>query len=212
MPTTPGLPDARLPLVSSEIAVVRRYFPDHIELCESGRTSEDADAEDLNAECRVPTRAAVLAHLPTHPVVHFACHGVTDLTDPSLSRLILHDHIENPLSVASLAPLALDQVQLAYLSACQTAAIHTPQLVDEAIHLASAFNLAGYPHVIGTLWEISDRRAVAIAEAFYAGLRRADGSLEFERAASALHHAVRNVSRRRPWAPSLWAGYLHTGA
>jgi hypothetical protein len=212
MPTTPGLPAGQLPLVPSEIAVVRQHFPDHVELREPTGTSENADAEDSGSNCQVPTRAAVLAHLPTHPVVHFACHGTTDLTDPSLSRLILHDHIENPLTVASLAPLVLDRVQLAYLSACQTAAIHTPKLVDEAIHLASAFHLAGYPHVIGTLWEISDRRAMTIADVFYAGLRRADGSLAFERAASALHHAVRTISHQRPWAPSLWAGYLHVGA
>ncbi|MBB5960708.1 hypothetical protein FHS29_007336 [Saccharothrix tamanrassetensis] len=43
-------------------------------------------------------------------------------------------------------------------------------LLDEAIHLLAAFQLAGYPHVAGTLWEINDPIAADIAEAIYAHL------------------------------------------
>jgi CHAT domain-containing protein len=40
-------------------------------------------------------------------------------------------------------------------------------LLDESIHLASAFQLAGFPHVIATLWQTGDSAAVQVAEDFY---------------------------------------------
>ncbi|MER5540630.1 CHAT domain-containing protein [Streptomyces mirabilis] len=89
----------------------------------------------------------------------------------------------------------------------------------EAVHLTSAFQLTGFPHVIGTLWEVDDQIAVTIADLFYAALQT-DFGLDPARAAHALHKAVRRVrdghglpapfDRRR--APLLWAAYLHAGA
>lgn len=49
---------------------------------------------------------------------------------------------------------------LAYQSACETALTGKARLLDEAIHLTSAFQLADYPHVIGTPWPIDDEIAV----------------------------------------------------
>ncbi|MFF2813773.1 CHAT domain-containing protein [Streptomyces sp. NPDC058000] len=63
-----------------------------------------------------------------------------------------------------------DHTQLAYLSACNTANRGAPQLLDEVIHLTNAFQLAGFPHVVGPLWPISDHLAVEIVESFYAHL------------------------------------------
>lgn len=60
---------------------------------------------------------------------------------------------------------------LAYLSACSTTANAADSLVDEAIHLTSAFQLAGFRHVIGTLWEVADQHSVDIARAVYETLR-----------------------------------------
>ncbi|MDQ3990295.1 MAG: CHAT domain-containing protein, partial [Actinomycetota bacterium] len=84
--------------------------------------------------------------------------------------LFLGDHDSDPLTVASLAPIRLDQARLAYLSACRTAFNPSTDLADEAIHLTTAFQLAGYPHVVGTFWEIDDALAVRIADTFYAAL------------------------------------------
>ncbi|WP_398861104.1 CHAT domain-containing protein [Streptomyces noursei] len=70
-----------------------------------------------------------------------------------------------------MAPVRLDQAQLAYLSACRTAAIDTENPIDEAIYLTSAFQLAGFPHVVGILWEIDDQIDVTITDAFYTHLR-----------------------------------------
>lgn len=81
------------------------------------------------------------------------------------------------------------------------------RLTDEAIHLASAFQLAGYRHVIGTLWPINDRLAARIAEAVYQGLASAGAS----GAAAALHAATRRIRDERPDFPFHWAAHIHVG-
>jgi len=93
-----------------------------------------------------------------------------------------------------------------------TARTTDTRLLDEAIHLATAFQLAGFPHVIGTLWEINDQIAVEIADALYAALTGPDGILDPDRAARALHHAARAQRDQHPAAPYLWASHIHVGA
>ncbi|MFF2644959.1 tetratricopeptide repeat protein [Streptomyces niveus] len=216
MPTTPGLPHhGRLNHVSAEAEVLRRHLPNTVLLREP-----DPDGPPATSPPSRPTKAAVLDHLPHCPIAHFACHGASHPTDPSQSLLLLHDHQSDPLTVASLTPVRLDHAQLAYLSACNTAAIDTANLADEAIHLTSAFQLAGFPHVVGTLWEIDDQIAVTVADTFYTHLRTPDGTIDTSRAARALHQAVRSVRDghdlpgrlNRTRTPYLWAAYLHAGA
>ncbi|NGO48156.1 CHAT domain-containing tetratricopeptide repeat protein [Streptomyces ureilyticus] len=217
MPTTPDLPDqGRLPHVGSEASKLHQHLPELTLLLEP----DPSDGGALAATAHTPTKDKVLDHLTSCSIAHFACHGTSHPTDPSKSRLLLHDHASDPLTVASLAPVRLGQAQLAYLSACRTAAIDTANLIDEAIHLTSAFQLAGFPHVVGTLWEIDDQIAVTIADAFYTHLRTPTGTLDTSRAAWALHQAVRDVrdghdlpgGLDRTQSPFLWAAYLHAGA
>lgn len=202
MPTTPGLTDrGPLPNVSAEVTVLRKHLPGCTILTEAGEN-----------DTAVPTKPNVLTHLGSATIAHFACHGANDPANPSRSRLLLRDHDSDPLTVASLAPVDLDNARLAYLSACSTALTTGSGLIDEAIHLAAAFQLAGFRHVIGTLWEIGDEIAVTIADAFYAHLRSSSHRLDTTRSAHALHHAVRSARDTYPYAPSLWAAYLHAGA
>jgi CHAT domain-containing protein len=148
------------------------------------------------------------------PVAHFACHGISDPADPSRSRLLLRDHHDRPLTVSALSSVHLRHARLAYLSACDTALSSHVRLIDEAIHLASAFQLAGYPHVIGTLWAIDDHVAVQVADAFYAKITsgRSGWGLDVGQAAVALHEAVRAIRDALPATPSLWASHIHAGA
>jgi Uncharacterized protein conserved in bacteria len=206
MATTPGLPEGgRLPNVEDEVALFQAHFPDLVLLAEP-KDGQPADSG------RVPTLGNVLQHLADCTIAHFACHGVSDPIDPSLSRLLLHDHRDAPLTVTALAPVVLDKARLAYLSACSTAVNTDTRLQDEAIHLASAFQLAGFPHVIGTLWPINDAVAVTIADTFYTTLTVGDGVVDTEKAASALHRAIRAARDAYPRTPSLWAAYIHVGA
>ncbi|MFE3188017.1 CHAT domain-containing protein [Nocardia sp. NPDC059240] len=203
MPTTPGHPH-RLPGVLDETRMLTALLPATIALVET----DGADGDSL------PTKAAVTKLLQTCSLVHLACHGISDPVDPSNSRLLLHDHDTDPLTVTALASLHLDHAQMAYLSACETAAATNPHLLDEVIHLTSTFQLAGYRHVIGTLWPINDDIAVQVARTFYTTLHTGsgNGSLEIERAAHALHQAIRAAREKFPTSPSRWAAHLHAGA
>ncbi|MFB6840017.1 CHAT domain-containing protein [Streptomyces sp. NPDC056361] len=157
----------------------------------------------------------VMAALPDHPCVHFACHGVSDPADPSAGRLLVHDHATRPLTVREIARLDLPAARLAVLSACETARADG-DLADESVHITSAFQLAGYPHAVGTLWPVHDAVAVRVTRLLYRGLRSDDGdggpALDDSRTATALHGAVRECRAAFTASPSLWAAHVHAGA
>ncbi|MFI2645227.1 CHAT domain-containing protein [Streptomyces sp. NPDC018610] len=148
------------------------------------------------------TRERVLAALAEVTHAHFVCHAVSDPSDPAAGRLLVHDHVDHPLTVADVSALGLDQGELAYLSACSTTR-STPRLTDEAVHITGAFLLAGFRNVIGTLWETDDQAALEIARRYYATPAPPP---------YALHTAVRALRDRYPRTPSLWAAHTHTGA
>ncbi|MEU6481069.1 CHAT domain-containing protein [Streptomyces sp. NPDC047017] len=208
MPTTPG--HSPLRHVAEEARRIRALLHCPVQLTEPATNPEGAPRP---GSVGTPTTAAVLARLPQCAIAHFACHGASDRTDPSRSRLLLHDHATTPLTVSELAQVDLAHAQLAYLSACNTADPGSLDLLDESIHLTSAFQLAGFPHVVGTLWPINDRLAAEIAESFYTHLAPGQpGNPDPAQAAAALHHTIRAVRDRYPATPSLWAAYLHAGA
>jgi hypothetical protein len=202
MPTTPGLShQGRLDFAREEARFLALRFPGAIRL-----TEPDPDVASPIPEPRaIPSRANVLTYMAKCPIAHFACHGTNDPADPSSSRLLLHDHETAPLTVAALAAVRLDHARLAYLSACETAL--TTRLLDEGIHLASAFQLAGYRHVIATLWEVNDLIAARIADTFYGSLTPDDADT-----AGALHQAIRALRDDLPGTPSMWAAHIHAGA
>ncbi len=155
------------------------------------------------------TRDKVLTELPLSTWVHFACHGYSNLANPSNSHLLMYDHHEQPLTVLTISRLRLAEAQLAFLSACSTAR-NSPNLPDEAIHITAALQIAGYPHVIGTLWNITDLSASQFAEQIYAQLTR--GTVDTSRTALVVHHVARSFRNRYPQNPSLWAAHIYAGA
>lgn len=185
MRATPGGPGA-LPSAEREAASAARALPGAWVGLDTGATREK-----------------VLDRLADSAYAHFACHAVADPHDPAQGRLLVHDHQASPLTVADLSRLDLD-AEFAFLSACATTQA-PPTLVDEALHITGAFQLAGFRHVIGTLWEVDDAISLALTTAFYAH-GDATGS-----AAYALHAAVRGLRDRYPLAPTLWAAHIHTG-
>lgn len=188
MPRTPG-GRSDLPGAEAEAALIGRCFPGPVDVLTGSAA----------------TREAVLAALPEARWAHFACHGHSDLSDPSSGHLLLADHQTRPLTVADLAGVRLDGAEIAFLSACSTARPGA-RLADEAIHLASAFQLAGYRHVIGTLWPIGDRHAVDIADLVYTAVS-GGGDV-----AGAVHAATRRMRDQWPDCPSVWASHVHVGA
>lgn len=189
MPKTPGQAD--LPQAETEAEQLAQLLPnDHTTL-----------------SVRQATRTRVLTELSNHAWVHFACHGHQDLEHPSSGGLAVYDGL---LTIRDIALQRLEHAELAFLSACKTA-IGGSRVPDEAIHLAAALQLAGYRHVIATLWSPHDRSGRVIAEHTYATLADPAGGLDITHAAEALHYATRQLRDRRPNNPTMWASYIHVG-
>ncbi|MGH3916071.1 MAG: CHAT domain-containing protein [Pseudonocardiaceae bacterium] len=136
-----------------------------------------------------------------------ALHALTDPMSPGLNRLLLHDHPSAPLTAIELSSLNVPDAELAYLSACATARSNET-LADEAVHIATAFQLGGYHHVVGTLWPVADNAAGRIADDFYTALAH---SLNASHPTRALHQAVRSLRADAPTKPSHWAAHIHFG-
>lgn len=202
MPATPG-GLTPLPGASAEISALRSLLPNPTILEEENEVTE-----------RTPTRDRVLSELAGAGIAHFACHAASHPDDPSSSQIFLHDHVDRPFTVATLLPARLQPAQLAFLSACETARSENFDLLDEAIHLTSAFQLAGFPHVIGTLWPIDDTISAQISADFYGRLQSEPRTLAVANSAQALHDTIRDLRNDpgNPAKPSVWAAHIHAGA
>ena len=162
------------------------------------------------------TRATVTDALPRHAFAHFACHASCDTADPAASALYLQDPSAAPLTMADILALDIDGGSFAFLSACETA-LTTEALANEALHLVTAFGLAGYPQVIGTLWKIADSAGSIMTEQIYQGMRPPGEPGErcvprADQAARALHDAALALRAQFPGHPFIWAAHIHAGA
>ena len=194
LPATPGLPN--LPAAEREARAV------------AGRVPGTTTLAGLQA-----TRARFLAELSRHAFLHFAGHGRQDPDDLTSGALYTYDQrADGPVTISDLAALRLTDARLAFLSACQTAAGAT-DVPDEAVHLAGALLLAGFTHVVATLWAISDTLAPRVAGEFYPRLMIDDqggsGRLDPAGAARALHDVIRPLPDQL--SSLLWAPYVHIG-
>ncbi|WP_393096986.1 CHAT domain-containing protein [Streptomyces sp. LN325] len=176
---------------------------------EATRLARRPGARLLLAEDAV--RRSVLDALPRHAWAHFACHAVGALSGAAAGHVVLHDHATAPLTLSDIARLRLPEAELAYLSACETTSGRR-EFADEALHITGAFHMAGFTHVVGTLWAVADDTSLEVSERFYAAF---DPSHPFPgHTAHALHEAVREILENVEGVrenPSLWAPYIHVG-
>ncbi|KAF5707036.1 hypothetical protein FGLOB1_7119 [Fusarium globosum] len=147
MERTPGY--STLPSAGKEIAQLRP-------ICES-KGFEVVEPKSLKED--------IVSQLPGCKIFHFAGDGATNLRDPSQSSLLLEDE---PLTVSNLLETNIHQYSpfLAYLSACGTGQIAHEKFLE----------LAGFRHVIGTLWEVGDSISVHMARITYEALQRGDSA------------------------------------
>ena len=191
MPETPGADD--LPGAETEASDLANRFSRST--CLSGQSA---------------TYAAVTEAMGEHLWAHFACHGVQELRAPSRGRLRLYDE---PLTIPQLIALDLNSPSFAFLSACETYRGGT-LIPDEGITLASAFQLAGYQHVIATMWSVMITPEIVARHVYDQILTSTDGTtdLDADAAAAALRTAILTMLEESPGIPPrLWAPYIHTG-
>lgn len=152
------------------------------------------------------TRRNISSALLSADWVHLACHAGSDPDRPEASYI---QAIDGRLSLAEICGLHLSDAEFAYLGACETA--RGGEDLTEALHLASAFQLAGYRHVVAAQWPLADDIALAVATAFYerfdphAAPAGADPAL-------ALHAALCQVRAEHPGREEQWGAFLHFGA
>ena len=145
-----------------------------------------------------PNCKNVLEQMNDCDVFHFAGHGSTNKADPLKSALVLRN--DEHLTLSSIFDMKLLQSHrrpfLAYLSACGTGRMKNDRLMDEGLHLISGFQLAGFQHVIGTLWDVGDRSCVEAATLTHRWLQE-QNSLTAGSVSEALHHTIRKL--RSDW-------------
>lgn len=161
---------------------------------------------------RQPDSKIVQKALSMATIAHFACHGRADKEDPSRSAIMLQDNQAKvpPFSVRTLLKLDLKTCGLVYLSACESGASKDLSLRDEGIHLAGGFHIAGVPHVISTLWKVSDSVSAQLAGLFYERLKTEAGEIDLARTPDALHMALGEMKRQGVH-PMLLGPFIHSG-
>ncbi|KAJ4129754.1 hypothetical protein NW768_006723 [Fusarium equiseti] len=177
---TPGCAD--LPYAIEEVQTVKGIF------------------EDSEFRCRLLLNATalkqnVLEHLTNCAIFHFAGHAMEDALDPLRSTLLLHDNETDPMTVEDLLEVNLSEQSpyLAFLAACKTGSITRPQFQDQSIHLVAAYQLAGFRHVIGSLWSVEDQVSMTVATGTYMELLPA---MTEGRVSRSLHAVTRELRDR----------------
>ena len=217
--------DPYLQPTQSQILVVA--MP-HTEADDSARYGDlDTQAESLAIQNNLP-RSLSTTYL-TNPdmgsvqsliggcrIAHFSCHGVVDPVIPLRSRLVIRFDAQRPLTVAAIRDLSSSFSRLAFLSACNSANFEDLSTADEVVHVTKAFQLAGFPSVVGTLWQAFDGDAALVSGELYAYIaRRLDSGdvkeLDGDLFARALHSAVGRLREKNPYSCASWASWIHYG-
>ncbi|KAF4423139.1 TPR domain-containing [Fusarium acutatum] len=165
-----------------------------------------------------PSPEEVLENLRRSHVIHFACHGYSDPLNPSQShiqvrRCISPGEDEGKLTVESVSNnTTLDKAQIAFLSLYPPAEGKVKQSTDGGLGIISAFQLAGFKHVVGSSSKADGASHAHISKSFYQSLKENGlGENTDWLVAKALHDALKNA-RGYDKDPHWWAPYIHLGA
>jgi hypothetical protein len=183
-----------------------------------------ANAAVVQSDIPDQTVDSVLRLIPQADIVHFACHGRQINADPLQSGFELSD---GRLNLSHLMGLHIPHGQLAYLSACESAAVDANQ-PDEAVNIATAMLYVGFKSVIATLWYVASEHSFVdtdsdvlgrsmndvdgpfVAKRVYSNIFE-DGRLDLAAVPYALDDAV-TALRKSGVSASRWATYVHVGA
>lgn len=113
------------------------------------------------------TRSEFISAAIDCDVLHFSGHSYSDTEDPLQSALILHD---GEFTIEDLIATPRSHLNMVTLSSCQSSTPAVSELSSEALGLHTAFQYAGCPFVIGSLWPVFDITATVFMTRFYATL------------------------------------------
>ena len=191
-----GQPDESLPGVDSETRSIES-------LAGSGYVTRIA------GEAATPEK--VIARLPMHSWVHFACHGVLQPGRPFESSFLLQD--KTHLTLLRIAKSRLPTAELAFLAACHTAELAEDGTPDEVLHLTAAMQFSGFRSVIGTMWAMVDEDGEDLSMHFYSKMFSVGvESVSYEKSARALRYATRKLRSEKRVSLERWVNFVHYGA
>ncbi len=138
-------------------------------------------------------------------ILHFASHGFDNPIAPAYSALVLKSDDTNDglLQAREISKLST-QVELVVLASCSSAKGGLSGLYGYSSGLAESFIHAGAKTVIGTLWDVKDKKTYQLMQWFYQGLGH-------QLSASSALNFAKKQARLSGWKTYDWAAFILLG-
>jgi CHAT domain-containing protein len=152
------------------------------------------------------TRSLVTKEVPKYPLLHYAGHAKLDEDMPDFSHLVLakDNSGQSSFYVNDIKKLHLQNLQLAVLSACESARTNAFNLNNEFSALNGAFLEAGAASVVASLHVVKDEITADFMKHFYQQLKNGESK------ARAIQLAQQYVREKHP-DPDDWAAFILSG-
>lgn len=147
------------------------------------------------------TKESILSKAPNASLLYFATHGVASSRNPltgSFLMLSSKNFEQGWWTAKEIQGVKFEGTEIAVLSACQTGLgkVHDAGIIG----LARAFQIAGVPRVVVSLWSVNDLTTNELMQAFVKHLKD-DIPVE------ALRKAMLEVRKQHP-DPADWASFV----
>src|SRR5919202_1631857 len=167
-----------------------------------------AVAETINATPLIgkqATKETILSKVEKPSLLYFATHGIASSRNPLSGGFLMlsAETLEQGWWTAKeIQERRFDETELAVLSACQTGLgqVHDAGIIG----LARAFQIAGVPRVVMSLWSVDDVATNELMQEFIKYLKNGDIPAE------ALRKAMLEVRKQRS-DPAQWASFVLFG-
>ncbi|MGJ8591039.1 MAG: CHAT domain-containing protein [Aquaticitalea sp.] len=179
--------NSKLPKASEEIKSILKIFK---------------GMDYLNA-----TKSNFMEHANDYNVLHLAMHSNIDQTHPEFSSLNFYGESDNKLFISELYNETLN-AKMAVLSACDTGNGFYEN-GEGVISLSRAFNYAGIPSTVMSLWKVDDEATAKIMTYFYEHLNQ--GESKDEALKNAKLDYLKNTDDDLLKHPYYWSGFVLTG-
>ncbi len=137
-------------------------------------------------------------------ILHFAMHAEIDNNNPLYNKLIFSD---GDLTASEIY-IADIKANLAVLSACNTG-FGKLEKGEGVMSMARAFNYAGVPSIIMSLWRVPDKETKDIMVQFYKNLKEGETkSKALKNAKLAYLNTTKDANLKHPY---YWSGFVLNG-
>ncbi|MEA5464895.1 CHAT domain-containing protein, partial [Leptothoe sp. PORK10 BA2] len=155
---------------------------------------------------REATKTAILSYVSSASLLYFATHGIANPQNPLADSFLMFssEQLEQGWWTAREVQNTKLSADLAILSACQTG---LGQAHDAGmIGLARAFQIAGVPRVVMSLWNVDDQATSELMQRFVQYLVDAENSIDYLIPSEALRQAMLDIKQNHP-DPIKWAAF-----